>query len=224
MSNVSSIIFLKLLPLLKLLPFYYYDKVFRLIDKSAKSVADIGCGKGLPMEAIKHRLSHKPYTLGIDIFRPYVTVAKKLKIHDEYVICDARFLPLRERAVDVCLCLELIEHLPKNDGVNLIKNLEKIAKRQVLITTSSFEQSAYDNNPFQAHRSAWSTSDFQNLGYKVYGHGFSRAYLSRGIRVSGFKEIVAFIISYILSPITWLRPTLSLTLIASKKLLSDRKK
>jgi hypothetical protein len=108
--------------------------------------------------------------------------------------------------------------------VNLIKNLEKIAKRQVLITTSSFEQSAYDNNPFQAHRSAWSTSDFQNLGYKVYGHGFSRAYLSRGIRVSGFKEIVAFIISYILSPITWLRPTLSLTLIASKKLLSDRKK
>ena len=109
MSNVSSIIFLKLLPLLKLLPFYYYDKVFRLIDKSAKSVADIGCGKGLPMEAIKHRLSHKPYTLGIDIFRPYVTVAKKLKIHDEYVICDARFLPLRERESSRCLPLFRID-------------------------------------------------------------------------------------------------------------------
>jgi hypothetical protein len=56
----------------------------------------------------------------------------------------------------------LIEHLPKNDGVNLIKSLEKIAKRQVLITTNSFEQGEYDNNPFQAHKSAWSTSDFQD--------------------------------------------------------------
>jgi predicted TPR repeat methyltransferase len=91
MSNASSIIFLKLLPLLKLLQFYYYDKVFRLIDKSAKSVADMDCGKGLPMEAIKHRLNHKPYALGIDIFRPYIILAKKLKIHDEYVICDVRF-------------------------------------------------------------------------------------------------------------------------------------
>lgn len=173
------------------------------------------------MEIIKHRLGHTVHAIGVDVFKPYILHAKKLKIHDEYVICDAKFLPLREGAVDTVLCLELIEHLARDEGMNLIKNFERIARRQVLISTSSFKQRIYDNNPFQAHRSVWLANDFWKLGYKVYGHGFRPAYLKQGIRVSGFREIVAFIISLILSPVIWFRPTISLTLIVSKNLFSN---
>ena len=56
------------------------DPVCWVIDKSAESILDIGCGQGFPMKMIKSRMKVKK-SVGIDLFKPYIEIGKQLKIH-----------------------------------------------------------------------------------------------------------------------------------------------
>jgi hypothetical protein len=75
---------------------------------------------------------------------------------------------------DVVLCLDVLEHLPKTDGFRLLSEMERIAQRQVIISTplGHYEQHGIDDNPYQVHRSQWSVSEFERRGYIVRGVGF----------------------------------------------------
>jgi 2-polyprenyl-3-methyl-5-hydroxy-6-metoxy-1,4-benzoquinol methylase len=85
------------------------------------------------------------YTVGLD--------AKKNNAHDDYVLCDVRHMPVKDKSFDVVLCIEVLEHLEREEGINLIRAMEKVARRQVILTTpvSEYEQHAYDDNPYQEH-------------------------------------------------------------------------
>lgn len=60
----------------------------------------------------------KTYLVGIDIYKPYLDVAKKF--YHDVVLGYVRFLPFRMKNIDVIIETELIEHLPKSDAHNLI--------------------------------------------------------------------------------------------------------
>jgi len=141
------------------------------LDKSAKSILDVGCGKGEPMKFINRARNF--YTVGLDIFKPYLIKAKKNNVHDDYVLCDVRYMPVRDKSFDVVLCIEVLEHLKREEGVNLIRAMERVACRQVILTTpvSRYEQHAYDDNPYQEHRYMWSVDEIKRLGYSIKGAG-----------------------------------------------------
>jgi ubiquinone/menaquinone biosynthesis C-methylase UbiE len=81
-------------------------------------------------------------------------------------------LPFSDKTFDVATCIEVIEHLPKNNGFYLLNELERIAKKVIITTPNvSFKQEALDNNPFQKHLSRWFVKDFIERGYKVKGVG-----------------------------------------------------
>ncbi len=124
----------------------------------------MGCGKGGLIKSIVKRDDFKllkTYLVGIDIYRPYLEVAKK--IYHDVVVGDVRFLPFRIKSVDVIIVTELIEHLSKSDAYNLIKDIEVIAKKQLQLITPVGDNSKYhleDNNPWQAHLSKWLPEEF----------------------------------------------------------------
>jgi len=132
---------------------------------------DVGCGRGRPIEFINRK--GKLFSVGADIFRPYLLHCRAAGLHDDVVCCDVRYLPFPPDSFDVVLCGEVVEHLERVDGLPLIKSMEAIARRQVIISTpvGQCEQDACDSNPHQAHRSAWMPQDFRRLGYTVRGSG-----------------------------------------------------
>jgi len=136
-----------------------------------KIVLDIGCGQGETMRSINKR--KKMFAVGVDIYAPYLRMAKKEAIHDEYVLCDACFLPFRNKSFDATLCLEVIEHLKKEDGLRLFESVEAIARRVTIFSTPAvyFETPMFHGNPFQLHRSVYTVDEFKSRGYAVSCRG-----------------------------------------------------
>jgi len=134
-------------------------------DKTS-TILDIGCGYNSLIQYCDSK-----YSIGIDNFIDYINKSKNKKIHNEYIQKDITQLDFPEKSVDIAYCSEVIEHLSKDDGKKLIKNMEKWARKKVIITTTNgfVEQDEYHDNPYQKHLSGWDYKEFISLGYKVYG-------------------------------------------------------
>lgn len=81
-------------------------------------------------------------------------------------------LPFKNEEFEVATCIEVIEHLPKEDGEKMLSELERIAQTVIVSTPFHyFNQDALDDNPYRTHVSKWSTWDFRRRGYKIKGVG-----------------------------------------------------
>jgi ubiquinone/menaquinone biosynthesis C-methylase UbiE len=146
-----------------------YSRELELAIKNCESVLDVGCGKDSPIQFF----SKKIYSVGVDIFNPSLDKSKKSKIHNKYVKMDVLNIGKRfeDKSFDCVLASDLIEHLEKKDGLKLIKQMEKIAKKKVIIFTPNgfLKQGEYDKNPWQVHKSGWSAKEMKKMGYKIIG-------------------------------------------------------
>lgn len=133
------------------------------------SVLDVGCGSWSPMVHVNKSF----YSVGIDIHKPSIDEIKKKKIHDSYVVGDVLKLGkyFKEKSFDAVIALDVIEHFKKKEGLHLIKQMEKIARKKVIIFTPyGFTiQHPSKDNPFQEHKSGWLIDDFVKMRYNVYG-------------------------------------------------------
>lgn len=158
------------------------EPICHIIDKSAESILDVACGQGYPMRLIRLRMKPKK-VVGVDLFKKYIEEAKKEKLHDEYVISDVRKMKFKSKTFDVVLASQIIEHLPKKDTKKFIKDLERIARKQVIIATPIGEMyhPAVDGNRLQLHKSFFYPEDFEKLGYKVVKYGRKSVFGDNGI-------------------------------------------
>jgi hypothetical protein len=161
------------------------------------------------------------FTVGIDLFLPNILKCKIERLHDDYVFCDARFLPFKGKSFDGVVCLEVIEHLPKKNGVNFVKNLEKIARNQVLIATPvAYSPGGRDKeNPYDLHKSRWSPKEFYLMGYFVRGISGSTELgeIISKIPFHVVKTYLGVILPYFSEPFVYYFPNLAWGMIATKK-------
>ena len=134
-----------------------------------QTVLDVGCGNNSPLAKVKKTF----YSVGLDVYKPNIVESKKAKIHDEYKLGDVLKLDklFKPGSFDAVVALDIIEHLEKKDGYILLSQMEKVAKKKVIILTpyGFTQQHPYDGNPYQMHKSGWYIKDFIKRGYKVYG-------------------------------------------------------
>lgn len=208
--------------------------VWRSLDNSNKSLLDAGCGPGRPGEIIKrHR---NICTVGADIFLPYLKNCQQKQSHDAVVQCDIKFLPFRSKSFDAVLCKEVIEHLGRQEADELIRQLEQIARRQVIITTpvgmepeevmpeDVYQGHTPNNNPFERHRSAMKPKELRKLGYTVRGVGIYNAYGEHGL-IRRFPRYLrwALDIAYVLAgPIVYFFPKIAGDMVCAKNLKRGR--
>ncbi|MBM4148906.1 MAG: class I SAM-dependent methyltransferase [Lentisphaerae bacterium] len=136
--------------------------------EGCEEILDVGCGKSSPLRFVECR-----HLVGMDAFQPDLDRARAGGTHDEFVFGDGREAGRLFGAgqFDACVALDFIEHLTREDGLKLLKSLERIARRRVVVFTPNgfLPQKPVVSGDFQEHLSGWTVGDMEALGYRVIG-------------------------------------------------------
>jgi predicted SAM-dependent methyltransferase len=128
----------------------------------------------------------------------------------------------KNNSFDIVLCVEVLEHLKRDEGEKLLKEMERIAKKQVILTTpvGKFKQEAYNGNPHQEHKYVWSPKQMKPLGYKVIGVGMRNLSGKAGIQsqLPRTLRLLINIIWILAGPFAYFIPRLAGDMVCSKNL------
>lgn len=188
--------------------------VLRNISATAKkeSVLDIGCGVGFWGYFIRRKKRENDYLVGIDIHKPYLNLAKRLHVYDELVLCDASKLAFKADSFNLVLASEVIEHLPKHKGMELLTDIERICKGRSIITSPHGYFPQDSSIESQLHRSQWYVKDFLLRKYRVRGLGLK-------LVKSCEKHVYLWIfLSMFFTPLSYVFPNVAGLLIATKNI------
>ena len=131
------------------------------------TVLDAGCGRLSHLKGIKEK-----YLVGLDIYPPYIVESSRARIHQAYLLGDMRELPFKSAAFDCVVGIEILEHLNKTDGLLLLKEMERVARKKIILTTPNGFLPTYSgpqDNPSERHLSGWSYQEIKQLGFKIRG-------------------------------------------------------
>jgi 2-polyprenyl-3-methyl-5-hydroxy-6-metoxy-1,4-benzoquinol methylase len=135
--------------------------------KGCKTILDLGCGYNSPIQF----LGNDKELTGVEIFDQYIIESRKKALHQHYIQDDVRNVGFDPRSFDAVFCSEVLEHLPREDGEQLLNKMSVWAKEKVIITTPNgwLNQGSYDKNPYQEHQSGWTVEDLKAHGFRVIG-------------------------------------------------------
>jgi hypothetical protein len=141
---------------------------------SYSSLLDLGSGAGEVWGA------HIPTTVSrrtaVDLHHPSLEQGLASGVYTHSVQSDAlNFLRSQTaQSHDVVLAISVIEHLPHEKGVELAREMRRVAKHLAIIFTPNgfVAQPPTSDNPFQEHVSGWDVTNLRLLGYEFVG-GFS---------------------------------------------------
>lgn len=152
---------------LKFFPNFITELKYEL--KGCNQILDVGCGDSSPLKYIKY----SGYKVGVDGFAPSIKKSKKAKIHDKYYLNNLKSIDkiFKSKSFDCVIGLDIIEHFEKQEGLQLINKMEKIAKKKIILFTPNgfVSQGEFNNNPYQVHKSGWNPEEMRKLGYRVKG-------------------------------------------------------
>lgn len=185
-----------------------------------KTVLDLGCGTGDLMVGVN---KEGFYAVGIDLFKPYLSLSKEKKGHSEIVMADIEKVEFRPKSFDAVMAIGVIEHLEKNKGAILIKKMKKWARKKVLLFTPNgyVFQNEYDKNPFQIHKSGWTIKELNAFGFDVYGMSGLSFLRGQKADVRFRPKILWEIISELTQKITYRYPSIAFELLCIKTLTCE---
>jgi SAM-dependent methyltransferase len=152
-----------------------YDYIKTTLENSKCGLTlDVGCGGYSHLSRFRPQIT----TVGLDVFPEAIEKSKTNGSHDHYILGDILTEPAEQllsnvggRKFDLVLLYDVIEHLPKGRGYELLEKCEQLTSKYVLLQTPNgfLEQGPEFGNEHQRHLSGWFSEDFEGLGYKVYG-------------------------------------------------------
>ena len=144
-----------------------------------RSILDVGIGFGkwghlfreytdiLAAERDPRRYERQNWQVridGIEGFPRYVTEMHRY-LYSEIHIGDARALIPKLPSYDLIFMGDIIEHLEKEDGFQLLRDAIEKSNKAVIVSTpkNETEQADLCANELERHRSLWSDGDFQKF-------------------------------------------------------------
>jgi SAM-dependent methyltransferase len=101
------------------------EKTVAMIPPDVRTVLDLGCGDG----RILRRLPAHLMAVGVDFA---VTSVSHLRTHA--ILASGDHLPFVNASFDLVLCCEVLEHLPDDMLQNTLRELQRVARRHILIS------------------------------------------------------------------------------------------
>jgi 2-polyprenyl-3-methyl-5-hydroxy-6-metoxy-1,4-benzoquinol methylase len=162
-------------------PCYLDPVVVPLVTGS--TVLDAGCGYGRWCHLLRSNyweagMTEPPLVDGFDAFAPNVELCRS---SGGYRRVWQQELPSRiDGEWDTVLACEIIEHLPPEVVASTLEELERVARKRIVVTTPNAPalrgglMTAVGFNPFEAHLSHAAANVFKERGYRVIGAGWGR--------------------------------------------------
>ena len=134
-----------------------------------RRILDAGCGRASPLGLV----GLDSYKVGLDFYQSYILKSRESSIHHDYVLGDVRLLPFKPGSFNCALATEVLEHLTRQEGTEMIKQMEKVAEKIILTTPNGFLPTypGAQDNPDEKHQCGWTVSELAELGFKIYGLG-----------------------------------------------------
>jgi hypothetical protein len=156
-----------------------------------RTVLDVACGLSLKSKYLSPEI-----IVGVDVHEPYL---REIESNVPYAVvkCDVRnisdiFIP---ESFDVVYALDIIEHLEKDESLDLIQSCIKIAKQAVLIETpkgyvpQNIDIQGFDADHWQTHRCGWEVFELEDLGFECVVRDYIMQDIQRHTDISVFPEI-----------------------------------
>ncbi len=106
---------------------YRLKRLIEAVKRGKHKMLDIGCGGGILTESL-HYYYPRAKTYGCDVSREAIRYARK---HGSgkviYSIIRKNKLPYKDNFFDVCICLDVMEHIP--DVNFLLKEVKRVLKK-----------------------------------------------------------------------------------------------
>ncbi len=100
---------------------------------AATNFLDVGCGSGEYLVTATE--AGVAYVCGVDLAMAYCRRARQLVCGSSIAQSAAEALPFRDRAFDVVLCSEVVEHIDPSAAHSALAELARVARRVVVVTT-----------------------------------------------------------------------------------------
>lgn len=170
-------------------------------------VLDVGCGAGIYGYLLRNKWqdtypgrrqfedlwnrnpdNDQPSLLiGCDLLKHDILRVRRHNIYDDTFLASADKLPLPDDYVDTALCIEVLEHLPKERAILAISELMRVARSRVVVTVPRLAISratGRDERPFvrgcttkdpderewvsaETHRSCFTKEELARLGFRI---------------------------------------------------------
>jgi hypothetical protein len=118
------------------------------------------------MDGSKILSAHAEFTLCVEPSKEFILNVPTPCFHGDGLLLGKY---LKTGSFDLISCLDMIEHLKKDDGWNLIGALERLCKGRLIFFTPLGEiWLGTDKKEFHTHLSGWMPEDFKKLGYSCW--------------------------------------------------------
>lgn len=165
-------------------PAFVPEVVILLETIMPKRILDVGFGWGKYAVISREFLQGKVDGLiidGIEPFEPYI------KDHQRALYDTIYKEPIEDivddlEKYDLILVMDIIEHLPKETGEEVLRKLLRKTKWIIVSTPNGFyEQGAEFGNERERHLSGWTNEDFDNFStVKAWGNPVALMHLLKG--------------------------------------------
>lgn len=99
------------------------------------SLLDVGTGLGDIPARVRTRAAAQGVTVctvGLDTSEALAVAAHDARL--PMLRADARRLPIADRAFDVVICSQVLHHFRRDDGIALLRELDRVARRRVIVS------------------------------------------------------------------------------------------
>ena len=145
------------------------------------SVLDVACGLSLKSKFIDAKIR-----VGVDIYDEYFN---HIESDVPYVVLKYDVRRLNEifmpKSFDLVIALDIIEHIEKDEALDMIKQCEEIARKAVVLETpngyipQNLDIQGHGGHEWQTHRCGWEVKELEDLGYSTVVRGYKMADIKR---------------------------------------------
>ena len=157
------------------------EKLWPFKEGEIVSILDVACGLSLKSKFIPAQIR-----VGVDIYEKYFS---HIESEVPYVVIKYDVRKLREifqpNSFDLIIALDVIEHLEKEESLDMIKQCEEIARKAVILETplghipQNLDILGHGGHEFQTHRCGWETQELKDLGYEVFTRDYEMSNVKR---------------------------------------------
>jgi ribosomal protein RSM22 (predicted rRNA methylase) len=155
------------------------EAVKHILKINPRSVLDVGIGFGKYgflvreyIECWQDRVLPEQWAVeleGVEIFKPYTEIPHNQSIYDKIHVgnaSDVCFNLFDIKSYDLIICMDVIEHMDKDNGMNLAESMIENCTKGCIInvpTGNWLNNKVVANNPAEEHQAIWETKDLQQL-------------------------------------------------------------